>query len=90
MVSHNKNHYGGSIIMKKFVLTLGTAVLALGVLTACGDAEETPVEDDVMEEAPAEEAELEEAPAEEEAELELEEPAEDDADLEEEEEEEEA
>ncbi|OLO42326.1 hypothetical protein BTR23_03635 [Alkalihalophilus pseudofirmus] len=76
--------------MKKFLLGLGTAVLALGVLAACG---ETPAD----EEAPVEEAPIEEdadlgaeEPAEdlEDAEGDLEEPVEDDVDLGEEEEEE--
>ncbi|WP_216829914.1 hypothetical protein [Alkalihalobacterium elongatum] len=72
--------------MKKFLLGLGTAVLALGVLAACGETtdEETPVDDAGIEE-PAEGAELElEEPADD-AELELEEPADEDAEEEDEE-----
>ncbi|MGO4890233.1 hypothetical protein ACJ2A9_21000 [Anaerobacillus sp. MEB173] len=73
---------------KKVLLTAASALLAVGVLAACGDAEvdeqeveETPVEDvQEVEEAPADEAEEVEEPAEEEAPAdeaeEVEEPAE--------------
>ncbi len=88
--------YGGLMNMKKFLLGLGTAVLALGVLAACGETpadEEAPVEEaPIGEEAPIEEdADLgAEEPADdlEDAEGDLEEPVEDDVDLGEEEEEE--